>query len=137
MPAMNWSSKIVDIGERLGNLTLAEAAQLRDHLQEVYGIAAQRAAIADSHVKPDSVIDSAPIEPTAFDVILESVEPAQRIAAMKQVRESAGVALKEAKELVESAPRVVKQGLARADAEQLKTVLERSGAKVVIRPSTA
>ncbi len=129
-----WTPKILDIGKQIGNLTLAEAAQLRDHLQDVYGIAAATGIIPEPIVKPNLVIDNVALEPIAFDVLLESVEPANRIAAIRQVRETTGLSLKEARDMVEGAPRIIKQGMDKAEAEQFKVALERSGAKIAIQP---
>jgi large subunit ribosomal protein L7/L12 len=131
-----WPTKIVQIGDLIGHLTLAEAAQLRDHLEQVYGIVA-RTTLVDMPVVPDVVIEPAVVAATQFDVVLEGVAPEHRIAAIRQVREALAVSLKEARDLVEGAPRAIKERLEKAEAEELKKRVEAAGAKVALRPCAA
>jgi len=134
MQATHWPAKIVQIGDLIVELTLEETAQLREHLEQAYGIVA-RTTFVDVPVVHDVIVEP-PVAPSRFDVFLESVAPEHRIAAIRQVREALGVSLKDARDLVEGAPRAIKEKLEREEADDLKKIVEASGAKVALRQSS-
>lgn len=129
----HWNPEIVAIGDRLITLSVAQATMLSDYLETVHGIQAPATVVVEPDPEPIIVVPT----PTAFDVVLEAVEAAQRVATIRAVRASLGLGLKEARDLVEQAPRVVKERLAKDDAEKLQAQLEAAGAKVSIRPAVA
>jgi len=118
-------SKIVD---QLSSLTVMQAADLSKMLEEKWGVSAA-APVAASAV---AVSNEAPVEKTQFDVILLEAGAA-KIAVIKAVREITGLGLKEAKDLVDAAPKAVKTGISKADSDSIKTILEGAGAKVEIK----
>jgi len=131
-----WLPTVADLGDRLATLTLAEAAQLSCYLEQVHGVMARRASTIEAHdVQPDVLVDHGHVVPLAFDVVLEAVDPARRIAAIKALREATGLGLKEAKELADATPHVVKAGLPRAEAEAIRATLEVAGGTVSLRPT--
>jgi large subunit ribosomal protein L7/L12 len=127
-----WSVEIQAIGDRLAALTVANAMELGEYLEGVHGV---RAAAAAPVVRPDDIIevDPTPPPPTEFQVVLEGFDPARKISAIRVVRELNGLGLKEAKELVEGAPKVLKAGLSKEEADKLKAALETAGAKVSVQ----
>ena len=117
-----------EIVEALKEKTLVELAELRDLICETFGVTAT-AAVA---VAADGAGAAAAEEKTEFDVILEGFGD-NKIPVIKVVRELTGLGLKEAKELVESAPKAVKTGASKEESEALKTALEAAGATVEIQ----
>ncbi len=115
--------------EQLVNLTVKEVNELAQILKEEYGIEPAAAAVA---VAAGPAAGPAVEEKTSFDVVLASAG-AEKLKVVKLVKELTGLGLKEAKELVDGAPSVVKEGLAKADAEALKAQLEEVGAKVELK----
>jgi large subunit ribosomal protein L7/L12 len=116
--------------EQLVNLTVKEVNELATILKEEYGIEPAAAAVA---VAVDSGAGAAVVEEkTAFDVVLKSAG-ASKLAVVKLVKELAGLGLKEAKDLVDGAPSVIKEGLPKADAEGIKKQLEEAGAEVELK----
>ena len=113
--------------EDLSALTVIEAADLAKLLEEKWGVsaAAPVAVAAAAGAAPAEEKDS-------FDVVLESAGD-NKINVIKVVREVTGLGLKEAKDLVEGAPKPIKEGVAKADAEALKKKLEEAGAKVALK----
>ena len=121
-------SKIVD---DLSKLTVIEAAELSKLLEEKWGVSA--AAPVAVAAAGGAAAAAAPVEEkTEFDVILTEAG-AQKINVIKEVRAITGLGLKEAKDLVEGAPKPVKEGVAKADAEKIKAQLEAAGAKVELK----
>lgn len=124
-----------EILEKLKTLTLLEAAELVKQIEEAFGVSA--AAPAGGMMMMAAPGAAAPAEEveekTEFDVILEEVPADKKIAVLKVVRALTGLGLKEAKDLVEAAPKPVKEGIAKGDAEDAKKQLEESGAKVSIK----
>jgi large subunit ribosomal protein L7/L12 len=121
-------SKIVDT---LSNLTVLEAAELSKLLEEKWGVSA--AAPVAVAAAGGGAAAAAPVEEkTEFDVILAAVGE-KKIEVIKEVRAITGLGLKEAKDLVEGAPKPVKEGVSKADAEKIKTQLEGAGAKVELK----
>ena len=117
-------AKIVD---NLSALTVLEAAELSKLLEEKWGVSAAVPVVAAG------VAAAVPVEEkTEFDVILASAGD-KKIEVIKEVRAITGLGLKEAKDLVEGAPKPVKEGLSKADAEKLKALLEAAGAKIELK----
>ena len=123
---------IEKIAEDLSKLTVLEAADLATLLEEKWGVSAAAAPMAMA--APDSGGDagSAAEEKSEFDVVLTSVG-ASKINVIKEVRAITGLGLKEAKDLVEGAPKSVKDGVSKDDAEQIKAKLEEAGATVEVK----
>ena len=117
--------------EQLVNLTVKEVNELATILKEEYGIEPAAAAVAVA-AGPVAGAAEAVAEKTSFDVILKSAGAA-KLAVVKAVKESCGLGLKEAKDLVDGAPSTVKEGLAKDEAESLKKVLEEAGAEVELK----
>ena len=129
------TSKIENIIEELKGLTLLEAAELVKQIEEVFDVDASAAASGGMVMMPAAGGGQAEEteEKTEFDVSLEEVPSDKKIAILKVVRGMTGLGLKEAKDLVESAPKVLKEGTSKDDAEDMKSQLEAAGAKVVIK----
>ncbi|MDO9306547.1 MAG: 50S ribosomal protein L7/L12 [Pseudomonadota bacterium] len=122
-------SKIVD---ELSSLTVLEAAELSKLLEEKWGVSAA-APVAAAAAAGGGAAAAAPVEEkTEFDVILTDAG-AQKINVIKEVRAITGLGLKEAKDLVEGAPKAVKEGVNKADADKIKAQLEAAGAKVELK----
>ena len=121
---------IKKLAEELVNLTVKEVNELAGVLKEEYGIEPAAAAVAVA--APAAGGAAAAEEKTSFDVVLKSAG-ASKLAVVKLVKELTGLGLKEAKELVDGAPGVVKEGLSKADAEGLKKQLEEAGAEVELK----
>nr|QVY57998.1 50S ribosomal protein L12 [Betaphycus gelatinus] len=129
-------TKIENIIEELKSLTLLEAVELVKSIEEVFNVDASSSNNANMMVmqtSTDSEITSEVEEKTEFDLILEEVPGSKKIAILKVVRSLTGLGLKEAKDLVESAPKIVKEATSKEDAEQMKNKLEEVGAKVSIK----
>lgn len=116
--------------EQLVNLTVKEVNELATILKEEYGIEPAAAAVAVA-AGPAA---GAPVEEekTSFDVVLKSAGAA-KLQVVKAVKEACGLGLKEAKDMVDGAPSVVKEGLAKDEAESLKKTLEEAGAEVELK----
>lgn len=131
-----FNPKIAELGDSIAALTLTEAKELGDYLEEKYGFQAATAAVAVA-AAPAGGGEAAAAEeeaPTEFNVVLESFGD-EKIKVIKVVRELTSLGLKEAKDLVESAPKAVKEGVSKEDAEKIKAQLEEVGAKVSIKPA--
>jgi large subunit ribosomal protein L7/L12 len=122
-------TKIVD---DLSKLTVLEAAELSKLLEEKWGVSAA-APVAVAAVAGGGAAGAAPAEEkTEFDVVLTAAGD-KKIEVIKEVRAITGLGLKEAKDLVEGAPKTVKEGIAKAQAEEMKKKLEAAGAKVELK----
>ena len=117
--------------EQLVNLTVKEVNELAQILKDEYGIEPAAAAVAVA-AGPAAGAAAEVEEKTSFDVVLKAAG-AQKLQVIKKVKELAGLGLKEAKDLVDKAPGVVKEGLAKAHAEGLKKELEDLGAEVELK----
>ena len=114
----------------LSSLTVIEAAELSKLLEEKWGVsAAAPVAVAAASA---ATSDEAAEEKSDFEVVLKEIGT-NKIAVIKEVRTITGLGLKEAKDLVEAAPKPLKQGVAKADAEEMKKALEAAGAKVELK----
>ena len=118
------------LAEELVNLTVKDVQELAKVLKEEYGIEPAAAAVAVAgHA---AAAEAGPAEQTEFDVILTSAGQA-KLQVIKAVKEALGLGLKEAKELVDGAPKAVKEKVSKAEAEQLKEALEEAGAEVEVK----
>lgn len=122
---------LAKIVEDLSSLTVLEAAELSKMLEEKWGVSAA-APVAVAAAGGAAAPAEAAEEKTEFDVILVEAG-AQKINVIKEVRAITSLGLKEAKDLVEGAPKPVKEGVSKAEAEELKTKLEAAGAKVEVK----
>ena len=116
--------------EQLVNLTVKEVNELAQILKEEYGIEPAAAAVAVAAGPAAGA--AAEEEKSSFDVVLKSAGSA-KLQVVKAVKEACGLGLKEAKDLVDGAPSVVKEGLAKDEAESLKKTLEEAGAEVELK----
>ncbi len=123
---------IEKIAEDLSNLTVLEAAELAKLLEEKWGVSAAAAPVAVAAVSGGNAGDAAAEEKSEFDVVLAAAG-ASKINVIKEVRTITGLGLKEAKDLVEGAPKPVKEGVAKAEAEEIKAKLEEAGATVELK----
>ena len=123
---------IEKIAEDLSKLTVLEAADLATLLEEKWGVSAAAAPMAMAAPASGGDAGSAAEEKSEFDVVLTSVG-ASKINVIKEVRAITGLGLKEAKDLVEGAPKSVKEGVSKDDAEQMKAKLEEAGATVEVK----
>ena len=119
------------LAEELVNLTVKEVNELATVLKDEYGIEPAAAAVAVAAGPAAGGADAAE-EKTSFDVVLAEVGAA-KLQVVKAVKEACGLGLKEAKDMVDGAPSTVKEGLAKDEAESLKTTLEEAGAEVELK----
>jgi large subunit ribosomal protein L7/L12 len=129
-----FSTGAKDLGEKIIKLTLKEAKELSDYLEEVHGIkpAAGGAVMMAGPMGGGGGAAPAAEAKTEFDVMLEGFGD-KKIGVIKVVRAATGLGLKEAKDLVEGVPSKVKEGISKEDAEKLKKELEEAGATVSIK----
>ena len=123
---------IEKIAEDLSNLTVLEAADLATLLEEKWGVSAAAAPMAMAMPAGGGDAGGAAEEKSEFDVVLASAG-ASKINVIKEVRTITGLGLKEAKDLVEGAPKPVKEGVSKDEAEQIKAKLEEAGATVEVK----
>lgn len=122
------SEKVLNLVEEVKTLTVLELNDLVKALEEEFGVSAAAMAVA----APAGGAAAAAEEKTEFDVVLVSFGDA-KMNVIKAVKDICGLGLKEAKEVVESAPKTLKEAVAKAEAEELKTKLEEAGAKVELK----
>lgn len=128
------STKVTDIIEQLKTLTLLEAADLVKQIESTFNVSAAASVGAIAIAAPTSGNAAQEVEEkTEFDLILEEVPADKKIAVLKVVRTLTGLGLKEAKDLVESTPKNIKEGASKDDVEAAKKQLEEAGAKVKIK----
>ena len=120
-----------DFAEQLVNLTVKEVNELADILKDEYGIEPAAAAVAVAGPAAGGDAEAAE-EKTEFDVVMSSFG-ANKVAVIKAVRTITGLGLKEAKDLVESAPAPIKEGASKAEAEDIQKQLEEAGASVELK----
>ena len=123
------ATKVQDVLESISSLTVLEAAELKDAMEEKFGITAA-AGVAAAGAGGGGA--EAAAEKTDFDVELTAAG-SSKIGVIKLVREITGLGLKEAKDMVEAAPKVIKEAVAKADAEAFKAKLEEVGATVTLK----
>ena len=120
------------IAEELVNLTVKEVNELAQVLKDEYGIEPAAAAVAVAAAPAAGAGAEAAAEKDSFDVVLKEVGAA-KLQVVKAVKEACGLGLKEAKELVDGAPSTIKEGPAKAEAENLKKAIEEAGATVELK----
>lgn len=127
------SEKLQGILDQIKGLTLLEAAELVKMMENAFGVSAAAAAVAVAPAAGAAAAEAAPVEEkTEFDVILTNVG-ANKINVIKVVREITSLGLKEAKDLVEAAPKAVKEGISKDEAEAIKKKLTEAGATVEVK----
>ena len=122
------SEKVTALVEEVKGLTVLELSELVHTLEEVFGVSAAAAAVAGPAVAAAPVEE----EKTEFDVVLKEVG-ANKIAVIKVVRAATGLGLKEAKEIVDNAPKTLKEGISKEDAEKLAEELKGAGAVAEVK----
>jgi len=129
------SAKVDAIVEELKSLSLLEASELVKAIEETFGVSAAAPVGGMMMAAPGGA--AAPVEEveekTAFDLVLDEVPADKKIAVLKIVREITGLGLKDAKDLVESAPKTVKEGLSKADAEAAQKQITEAGGKASVK----
>jgi len=128
------SSEIKELGDKLSGLTLKQAVELKNYLKEAYGIEPAAGGAVMMAGGAGGAAPAAEVEAPkdTFDVVLKAAGD-KKIQVIKVVREATGLGLKEAKDLVEAAPKVVKEALNKADAEKLQKSLTDQGATVELK----
>ena len=129
-----WSPEVKDLGEKIVALTVAKAVELGDYMEVVHKIkpAASAVAVAAGPAGPAAAAEK-PAEQTEFTVVLDGFDAAKKINVIKIVREITGLGLKEAKDLVEGAPKPIKEAIPKDEANAIKKKFEDVGAKVEIK----
>lgn len=132
--AVELSTEDKDLADKMAGLTLKRAVDIASYLKETYGIepAAGGVMMAGGGGGGGAAPAEAAEEKTTFDVVLKAAGD-KKIQVIKEVRTATGLGLKEAKDLVEGAPKTVKEGLTKEDAEKLKKALEEQGATVELK----
>ena len=130
MEEKNMSDKVLKLIEDVKALTVMELSELVKALEEEFGVSAAAPVAVAAAAAPAAA--AAAEEKTEFDVVLAEVGP-NKINVIKVVREITGLGLKEAKDLVDGAPKPVKEGAGKDDAEEIKKKLEEVGAKVELK----
>lgn len=127
------SEKVEKLVEEISSLTLGEAAELKEALEDKFGVTAAAPMMMAGAAAPAAAAEAEEKEEqTEFDVELTEIGD-KKLNVIKVVREITGVGLKEAKELVEGAPKVLKEAASKEEAEELKKKIEESGAKVTLK----
>ena len=130
------SAKTDEILDSLKSLSLLEASELVKQIEEAFGVsAAASAGVVMAAPGAGGGGDSAEAaeEKTEFDVVLESFDASAKIKVLKEVRNATGLGLGEAKAIVEAAPKTIKEGASKEDAEALKKAIEAAGGKVTLK----
>ena len=126
------SEKIDQIVEDLKTLTLLEASELVTKIEETFGVDASASAGGTMVMAATAEVEEVE-EKTEFTIMLDEVPADKKIAILKIVRSLTGLGLKEAKELVDGAPKALKEGIAKDEADALKAQLEEAGAEVEVK----
>ncbi|KAI5066497.1 hypothetical protein GOP47_0019121 [Adiantum capillus-veneris] len=129
------TAKVEELGTKIKYLTLEEARSLVDWLQTELGVTAAAFAPAAAASGAAAPADAVPVveEKTEFDIVIDEVPTAQRIAVIKAIRSLTTLGLKEAKDLIEGLPKPLKEAVSKEDAEEAKKQLEAAGAKCSIK----
>ena len=133
-----WSPDIKDLGDKIVALTVAKAVELGDYMEEVHKIKPAAGGVAMVAAPGGggggAAVAEKPEVKTEFTVTLEGLaDPAKKINVIKVVREITGLGLKEAKDLVEGAPKPVKENVSKEESETIRKKLEEGGAKVTVK----
>ncbi len=118
--------------EQLKSLSLLEAAELVKQIEDTFGVSAAAPVGGMMMAAPAAAVEEVE-EKTAFDVILEEAPKEKKIGILKVVRAITGLGLKEAKDVVDTTPKTIKEGTTKDDAENIKKQLEEAGAKVSVK----
>ena len=129
---MSEENKMEEFVSYVENMTVLELSKLVKTLEERLGVSAA-APVAVAAAAPAAAAAAAEEEKTEFDVILAGFDAAKKIGVIKVVRELTGLGLKEAKDMVEGAPKTLKEAVAKDEAEKIKKQLEEAGAKVEVK----
>ena len=127
----SFEAKVTKIGDEIASLTLKEAVDLAEYMKDKYGIEAAAGGGMMMAAAPAAGAAAA-AEQSEFDVILDNAG-ANKIQVIKVVREATGLGLKEAKDIVDAAPKAIKEKISKEDADKLKGLIEAAGGKVVIK----
>jgi|SRR5512143_1240158 len=131
--ARDWSNEVKDLGDKIMALTLLKAQELGDYLKDVYGIEAAAAQVmAAGPMVAAGAAPAAEVEKEDFTVVLTGSGD-KKIQVIKVVRELTGLGLKEAKDLVDGAPKNVKEDVPKAQAEDMKKKIEEAGGTVELK----
>jgi large subunit ribosomal protein L7/L12 len=125
-------SKVEEIVKSLSELTLLEAAELKKQIEETFGVSAAAPMMAAMPAGGGAAAEEEAPAQTEFDVVLTAAG-SSKLQVVKAVKEAVGLGLKEAKELVDNAPKAIQEGLSKEDAEALKAKLEEVGGTVEIK----
>ena len=130
-----FAASTKDLGDKIVALTLKQAKELSDYLEDVHGIKAAAGGAVMMAAPAGGAGGAAPAAEakTEFDVVLEGFDAAKKIGVIKVIRALTNLGLKEAKDLVEGAPSKVKEGVSKEDADKAKKELEEAGAKIAIK----
>ena len=129
---MSEENKMEEFVSYIENMTVLELSKLVKTLEERLGVSAA-APVAVAAAAPAAAAAAPAEEKTEFDVILAGFDDSKKIAVIKEIRGITGLGLKEAKDLVEGAPKTVKEAVAKDEAEKIKATLEGAGAKIEIK----
>ena len=129
----DFSDATTQLGDKLAGLSIKDAVELKNYLKEKYGIEPAGGGVMVAAAGGGAAAPAAEEAPSNFDVILKSVPADKKIAVIKEVRAATGLGLKEAKDLVDGAPKTVKEALPKEEAEKLKKQLEGAGATVELK----
>ena len=127
----DFSELTVELGDKIAALTLKQAKELADYLEETHGIKAAAGGAVMMAAAPAAAAEAA-VEQTEFTVQMDSFGD-KKVEVIKAIRALTGLGLKESKDMVESAPCKVKEGVSKEDAEKIKKDLEAAGATVTIK----
>jgi large subunit ribosomal protein L7/L12 len=130
--AREWSNEVKDLGDKIMTLTLLKAQELGDYLKDVYGIEAAAATVMAAGPAVAGAAPAAEAEKEDFTVVLTGSGD-KKIQVIKVVRELTGLGLKEAKDLVDGAPKNVKEDVPKAQAEEMKKKIEEAGGTVELK----
>lgn len=130
--ARDWSSEVKDLGDKIMDLTLLKAQELGDYLKDVHGVEPAAAGVAMVAATAGEGGAAAEAEKDSFNVVLTGPGE-KKIQVIKVVREITGLGLKEAKDLVDGAPKAVKEDVDKAEAEELKKKIEEAGGSVELK----
>jgi len=133
MSDVAFAADITELGDKIAALTLVKAVELKNYLKEKHGIEPAAGAPVMMAGGGGGGAAEKPAEKTEFTVVLAGFDAAKKINVIKVVRELTGLGLKEAKDLVEGAPKPVKENIAKDEAEKIKKQLEEGGAKVELK----
>jgi large subunit ribosomal protein L7/L12 len=128
-----FAADVTDLGDKIAALTIVKAVELKEYLKEKYKIEPAAGGVVMAAGAGPGEAAAKPAEQTEFTVILAGYDAAKKINVIKVVRELTGLGLKEAKDLVEGAPKPVKENVSKDDAAKYKKQLEEGGAKVEVK----